>query len=461
MWIRNSDIQIEKNFPTLKKNIQWKETDKHLQHGHKIRDQKIQKLDDEIFARQSAYDKPPSPPSFVKNMRSESDYSSPGGSNSRGTPIYGTPSSSGGGYGGYNRGGYERDYPPRDQPSYADRQYERSRSDQPLPPRPPPRRNDASGQSVPLPNIDFNLLKTVVSTVSKTPEKKSSVTPSGENEVETPSGPKPNLLETQKTDEPRIGMPNRKQAGQPHPTSPTGTGLPRTGWAGPGSGHPMPKDSSKEQKKNDFDLSTFQPYDYGDQKKTIETIQSTPPPPVPPVPFGQFSQVPFSQPGYGPPPGYPPVPPYGMPGGMPPGMPGGLPPISSRGPPPHSPVGRLDSRHPQERKVIDYSDKSSEYQRDSDRGSDSKRARVVDYNRGRSPSPRRKERSEKEPPRESRGYNRGARTGSERSRDRSRSRSRDRDSSRSRKSRDKDDRRRDRSQDRSRDRSRDRDRRRR
>ena len=35
--------------------FQWKETDKHLQHGHKIRDQKIQKLDDEIFARQTAY----------------------------------------------------------------------------------------------------------------------------------------------------------------------------------------------------------------------------------------------------------------------------------------------------------------------------------------------------------------------------------------------------------------------
>ena len=40
---------------------------------------------------------------------------------------------------------------------------------------------------------------------------------------------------------------------------------------------------------------------------------------------------------------------------MPPGMPGGVPPVSSRGPPPQSPVGRLDSRHPPERKVIDYS----------------------------------------------------------------------------------------------------------
>ena len=70
---------------------------------------------------------------------------------------------------------------------------------------------------------------------------------------------------------------------------------------------------------------------------------------MPPVPFSQFP------PGYGPPPGYPPVPPYGMPGGLPPGMPGGVPPVSSRGPPPQSPVGRLDTRHPPERKVIDYS----------------------------------------------------------------------------------------------------------
>ena len=44
-----------------------------------------------------------------------------------------------------------------------------------------------------------------------------------------------------------------------------------------------------------------------------------------------------------------------MPGGLPPGMPGGVPPVSSRGPPPQSPVGRLDTRHPPERKVIDYS----------------------------------------------------------------------------------------------------------
>ena len=128
--------------------------------------------------------------------------------------------------------------------------------------------NDKSGQ-VPLPNIDFNLLKTVVSTVSKTPEKKTT-TPGGENEVETPSGPKPNLLETQKTDEPRIGMPNKRQAG--HPTTPTGPGHPRT-WAGPGSGQPMPKDSPKEQKKNEFDLSTFQPYDYGDQKEHVSKLR--------------------------------------------------------------------------------------------------------------------------------------------------------------------------------------------
>ena len=129
----------------LTKCFKWKETDKHLQHGHKIRDQKIQKLDDEIFARQTAYDKPPSPPSFVKNMRSESDYSSPGGSHGGyGAPP---PGGHGGGYnqGGYNRG-YERDYPPRDQ-GYADRQYERSRSDQPLPSGPPPRKSPLSDDS--------------------------------------------------------------------------------------------------------------------------------------------------------------------------------------------------------------------------------------------------------------------------------------------------------------------------
>ena len=105
-----------------------------MQHGHKIRDQKIQKLDDEIFARQSAYDKPPSPPSFVKNMRSEPEYSSP-------VTGYGSlPPPGGHGYNqGYNRG-YDRDYPPRDQ-GYADRQYERSRSDQPLPSGPPPRKS--------------------------------------------------------------------------------------------------------------------------------------------------------------------------------------------------------------------------------------------------------------------------------------------------------------------------------
>ena len=121
--------------------------------------------------------------------------------------------------------------------------------------------------NVPLPNIDFNLLKTVVSTVSKTPEKTPTATSSGEKAPgeETPGGPKPNLLETQKSDEPRIGMPNKRPGG--HPTTPTGPGHPRT-WAGPGSGQPMPKDSPKE-KKNEFDLSTFQPYDYGDQKENV------------------------------------------------------------------------------------------------------------------------------------------------------------------------------------------------
>ena len=110
------------------------------------------------------------------------------------------------------------------------------------------------------------MLKTVVSTVSKTPEKTPPTsTPGGEKGEETPSGPKPNLLETQKTDEPRIGMPNKRPGG--HPTTPTGPGHPRT-WAGPGSGQPMPKDSPKE-KKNEFDLSTFQPYDYGDQKENV------------------------------------------------------------------------------------------------------------------------------------------------------------------------------------------------
>ena len=66
-------------------------------------------------------------------MRSESDYSSPGGSyGSHGPPSHGYNQ-------GYNRG-YERDYPPRDQ-GYAERQYERSRSDQSLPSGPPPRKS--------------------------------------------------------------------------------------------------------------------------------------------------------------------------------------------------------------------------------------------------------------------------------------------------------------------------------
>lgn len=129
--------------------------------------------------------------------------------------------------------------------------------------------NSGRNDGVPLPNIDFNLLKTVVSTVSKTPEKTPSAAPGGEPE-EAPSGPKPNLLETQNSDEPRIGMPNKRPSG--HPTTPTGSGHPRA-WAGPGSGQPMPKDSPKEQKKNEFDLSTFEPYDYGNQKENVSLLR--------------------------------------------------------------------------------------------------------------------------------------------------------------------------------------------
>jgi hypothetical protein len=46
-----------------KYNSQWKEMDKKLKAGHQAQDEKIQQLENEIFARETA---PPSPPSFVK-----------------------------------------------------------------------------------------------------------------------------------------------------------------------------------------------------------------------------------------------------------------------------------------------------------------------------------------------------------------------------------------------------------
>lgn len=120
-------------------NKDWQETDKKLQHSQKMAEQRMQKLEDEIFSRQSG--RPATPPSFVP------------------PPPVPPP----------NRWGGSSQPPP--------------------PPTPPP----TSSSTPTLPNIDFNLLKSVVSaTSSKKPDKDQKPEP----EPELPAGPKPNLLET-------------------------------------------------------------------------------------------------------------------------------------------------------------------------------------------------------------------------------------------------------------------------
>ena len=44
-------------------NKDWQQTDKKLQHGQKVAEQRMQKLEDEIFSRQSG--RPATPPSYV------------------------------------------------------------------------------------------------------------------------------------------------------------------------------------------------------------------------------------------------------------------------------------------------------------------------------------------------------------------------------------------------------------
>ena len=83
-----------------------------------------------------------------------------------------------------------------------------------------------SNGAKPLPDIDFNLLKSVVSKVS-------SVEPE-----EKPSGPKPNLLETN---------PEKSKAGFGQPARNRRDIYP----------------VQKDEPTSTIDLSTFQPYDYG------------------------------------------------------------------------------------------------------------------------------------------------------------------------------------------------------
>ena len=101
---------------------------------------KIQKLEDEIFSRESG--RPATPPSYV--------------------PPPPVP-------------------PPSQRPSaWSERQFSTP---------PPPKVEDSPKQEVPaMPKIDFNMLKSVVEQAKKIEPKK-----------EEPSGPKPNLLETRQS----------------------------------------------------------------------------------------------------------------------------------------------------------------------------------------------------------------------------------------------------------------------
>lgn len=120
-----------------KYNKEWQQTDRKLQHGQKMAEQKIQKLEDEIFSRESG--RPATPPSYV--------------------PPPPVP-------------------PPSQRPSaWSERQFSTP---------PPPKVEDPPKQDAPImPKIDFNMLKSVVEQAKKIEPKK-----------EEPSGPKPNLLET-------------------------------------------------------------------------------------------------------------------------------------------------------------------------------------------------------------------------------------------------------------------------
>ena len=131
-------------------NKDWQETDKKLQHSQKMAEQRMQKLEDEIFSRQSG--RPAPPPSFVP------------------PPPVPPP----------NRWGQSQPPPPPHSPSH--HQLNSPTNSSPSMQPPPPT----------LPNIDFNLLKSVVSATSKKEPNKDQ----SKKEPELPAGPKPNLLET-------------------------------------------------------------------------------------------------------------------------------------------------------------------------------------------------------------------------------------------------------------------------